>query len=274
MEREPQRGYGMSRFNRGFFPVLLLFFLTVLSCTHSGPAVTLHYLGHSCVFLDFEGKVSVLCDYGMKNAYLEWGWDSPIYDAGEPGPDIITYSHAHNDHFDPERAEKYNAVILSDMTDTTIKRLSIKTFESSENDISKYDNLSFLFTYKNLRVLHLGDCQADIMMINDPAVAWNIEERYPKGCDILIMPIEGTQQYILQAVKMVELLEPKVLIPTHFWSHAYKLEFLNEIEGQYKKKGKSIFIPGKYDTKFHYQKKDIGTELVIPNLIPAARKGK
>ena len=93
------------------------------------------------------------------------------------------------------------------------------------------------------------------MMINDPAVAWNIEQRYPKGCDILIMPIEGTQKYILKAVKMVELLEPKVLIPTHFWSHAYKLDFLKEIEDQYKKKDKSIFIPEKYDTKFYYGKK-------------------
>lgn len=262
----------MRRMLKNLFLLILLIPLFVASCSSLEPEIKLHYLGHSCVFLDFDGKVSVLCDYGMKNAYLEWGWDSPIYDAGEPGPDIITYSHAHDDHFDPERAEKYEALRFSEMTDTTIKNLSIKTFESSENDISTYDNLSFLFTYKNLRVLHLGDCQADIMMINDPAVAWNIEQRYPKGCDIVIMPIEGTRQYILQAVKMVELLEPNVLIPTHYWSQSYKQEFLNEIERQFNEKEKAIQVIGVSTSSYTYHKTGSDTGLLIPNLIQSERK--
>ena len=262
----------MFRFLKSVFLITLPFILYISSCINFGPDIKFYYLGHSSVFINFNGKVSVLCDYGMENAYLEWGWDSPIYDAGEPGPDIITYSHTHDDHFDEKRAAEYKAIRIQGEIDTTINKLHIKSFKSSEKDISAYDNNSYLFTYKGLKVLHLGDCQADIMMINDPAQAWNIEQRYPKGCDILIMPIEGTQQYILQAIKMVELLEPKVLIPTHYWSHGYKLEFLEEIERQFLEKEQNINIIGLNTSIFTYRKKGMNSGLTIPSLIPTARK--
>ena len=261
----------MPRFFKCAFPIILPVLLFVLSCSNPGPDITCHYLGHSSVFIDFDGKLSVLCDYGMENAYLQWGWDSPIYDAGEPGPDIITYSHEHNDHFDPERAEKYDACRIIGNTDTTIKALHIVSFESSERDISKYDNHSYLFTYKGITVLHLGDCQSDIMMINDPAHAWNIEQRYPKGCDILIMPIEGTQKYILQAVKMVELLEPKVLIPSHYWSDEYKEAFIDEMVLRYVKNNKKLIIEDIGGAEFTYRAPNPEGALTIPLLMPSAR---
>lgn len=258
----------MSRFVKC---ALLFVFLSSLFFSCSDPEIKLHYLGHSSVFLDFDGKVSVLCDYGKENAYLEWGWDSPIYDAGESGPDIISYSHTHDDHFDEQRAMVYDAIRIQGEIDTTIKNLQITSFNSSEKDISRYDNHSYLFTYKDIGILHLGDCQADIMMINDPAHARNIERRYPKACDILIMPIEGTQKYILQAVKMVELLEPKVLIPTHYWSHEYKQEFIDEMIRTYKKKNKVLVINNVDGAEYVYHGKNPENTVTILNLKPSAR---
>ena len=152
----------------------------IVSCTLFQPDVRLHYLGHSSFFLDFEGKISVLCDYGKENAYLPWGWDSPIYEVGLPGPDILCYSHEHEDHFDPMRAVNYESLVIKGDADTTFCKLNIRSFPGSEQDISRYDNHAYLFSYKGLRVLHLGDCQSDIMMIHDPAHAWNLEQRYPK----------------------------------------------------------------------------------------------
>jgi len=262
----------MGNFNKSLYPIILLILMLLINTSCQKNEINLHYLGHSAVFLEFNEKVTVLCDYGKENAYLEWGWDSPIYDAGEPGPDIITYSHRHEDHFDERRADIYDAIRITGLIDTCYKKLKIKGLLSSEKDISRYDNHSYLFSIGDVKVLHLGDCQADIMMVNDPAHAWDLEQRYPKDCDILIMPIEGTQKYILQAIKMVELLEPKVLIPTHYWSEEYKQEFIDEIKRIYSKNNKTIFIDNIDGAEFIYNGKYSEEGLLIPNLKPAARE--
>jgi L-ascorbate metabolism protein UlaG (beta-lactamase superfamily) len=259
----------------GLYKRICLLFLSLIilltACARQENSIKLHYLGHSSVFINFGEKVTVLCDYGKANAYLEWGWDSPIYDAGDEGADILSYSHRHDDHYDSLRAEKYEGVRILGEVDTCIKKLKIMSFPSSEKDIGRYDNHAYLFTYKNVRVLHLGDCQADIMMINDPAHAWNIEQRYPKNCDIVIMPIEGTQKYILQAVKMVELLEPKVLIPTHYWSTEYKQEFIDHMIQAFSKKNKVLNIENMDGSEFLYQKNKAKEGLSIPMLEPSTR---
>ena len=66
-------------------------------------SVTFHYLGHSSFLIFFDNESSVLTDYGKENAWADYGWDSPIYDIGDFRPDIITYSHYHEDHFDSTR---------------------------------------------------------------------------------------------------------------------------------------------------------------------------
>ncbi len=261
----------MTNFKKSLYPIFLLLLALFAACSSQKNEVKIHYLGHSSVFINFNEKVTVLCDYGRANAYLEWGWDSPIYDVGEPGPDILSYSHRHDDHYDPLRAEKYEGIRILGEADTCIKKLKIVNFPSSEKDISRYDNQSYLFAYKDIRVLHLGDCQSDIMMINDPAHAWNLEQRYPKGCDILIMPIEGTQKYIPQAVKMVQLLEPKILLPTHFWSEEYKKEFIDEMIRVYKQNEKKIQILSLDSPEYTYIKQDDKNGLLLLDLKPAAR---
>lgn len=262
----------MSCLYKSSHPVFLLLLMFVLSCSHPQHEVKLHYLGHSSFYIDFDAKISVLCDYGMENAYLEWGWDSPIYDAGKTAPDILCYSHTHDDHYDPERAAAYNSARIMGDIDTNICGLNIRSIPSSETDISRYDNYSYLFTYKSIRILHLGDCQADIMMINDPAHRWVLEQRFPIGCDIVIMPIEGTQKYLPQAVKMAELLEPKVLIPTHYWSNEYKQEFIDQMIPVFSKKNKVLNIDNFDGCEFLYHKNKSKEDLTIPMLKPSARE--
>jgi len=36
-------------------------------------SATIHYLGHSCFYIDFCGAVAVLKDYGKPDAYKEYG---------------------------------------------------------------------------------------------------------------------------------------------------------------------------------------------------------
>ena len=117
----------MGNFKKSLYPIFLLIFTLFIVCSCQKNEVKLHYLGHSAVFLEFNEKVTVLCDYGKENAYLEWGWDSPIYDAGMPGPDLLCYSHFHDDHFDEERASHYDVARISGKVDTCIKKLKIIT---------------------------------------------------------------------------------------------------------------------------------------------------
>ena len=81
-------------------PIFLLLVLLVSGCTSYSEEVKIHYPRHSSFIIEFNKNATILCNYGKENAYLEWVLDSPIYDANEAEPDIITYSHYHADHFD------------------------------------------------------------------------------------------------------------------------------------------------------------------------------
>lgn len=65
----------------------------MISFQLSEDMIGVHYLGHSSFVLQFGNAATVLVDYGAFNAWVEWGWDSPIYDVGDLIPDIMTYSH-------------------------------------------------------------------------------------------------------------------------------------------------------------------------------------
>lgn len=259
-------------FRKSLYPIFLLLLALLFSCSSQRNEISFHYLGHSSFFIDFGASVTVLCDYGKENAYLEWGWDSPIYDAGLPGPDLLVYSHTHDDHYDPDRAASYDSQRIMGDVDTTIGELTILSFPSSEADIGRYDNHSYLFTYKGIRVLHLGDCQADIMMINDPAQAWNIEQRYPKGCDIVIMPIESTMKFIPQAVSMARLLDPKVLLPSHYWSNEYKQAFIDELVSDLNDDNIQATVMKSDMAEYVYRACRSGKKMLIPDLTPSARQ--
>ena len=90
---------------------ILAFLLIQYSCVapdqmqRKDNSVSIQHLGHSCFYIDFCGEVAVLTDYGKPNAYMEYGWSSLIRDIGDLHPDILTYSHLHEDHYDPVRAK-------------------------------------------------------------------------------------------------------------------------------------------------------------------------
>ena len=248
---------------------LLCLSLLTFSCQKENAQIHLHYLGHAAVYLDFNHEISVLCDYGEANAYVDLGWDSHIYDAGS-APNILCYSHFHPDHFDSLRASSFRSLRVFHEIDTMIGDLHIRSFPSSEKDISLYDNISYLFEFHGMKVLHLGDCQADILAIRDPAHAWNIEHRYPKYCDMVIMPIEGTRSYPLQAVEFAKLLSPQALLPIHYWDSASKMEFFKIFQDQDLSDKQIRYHSSKQAV---YKLKPKGSRnLVLLNLHPAKRK--
>ena len=208
-------------------PVILT--MLIFSCNRvDEPVIHIHYLGHSSFVIDFDGKISVLTDYGKPNAYLEYGWDSPISSVGDYIPTIATYSHSHDDHFDSTRLPEGVRYILKNSDSLSIDDLSITPISTKER--KSVPNTSFLFDYKGIKVLHLGDCQENIISIDSVENLKYLEGKIPVSCDIVLVPIEGVSKFIPQVEKFIDFIHPSVIIPMHYWSDEYKSEFLNYVK--------------------------------------------
>lgn len=226
-----------------YLAVVLLFLLFFnIKCTKKEKStIKIHYLGHSSFVLKFDNGTTIVTDYGKYNAWEKWGWNSPIHKMGDLVPDVMTYSHKHEDHFAPERKPKGVEYILMDEDSLTINGIEIIPFKTCEDSLSAAHNTSYLFTYKNLKILHLGDAQANIFNIDNKEVKDQMVTLFPQSLDLLLMPIEGKTQFIPQAESFIALLKPKRIIPMHYWTQQYCEEFLDYIEKQ-KSSKKSYYI--------------------------------
>ena len=197
-----------------------------------GPRVNLHYLGHASFLLWFDNGISVVTDYGQPNAWKEWGWDSPIHDLGSFIPDVATYSHTHHaDHCDPDRLGHQPGHVLTKDDRLVIDRITFEPIRSSEVSPDMVDNTSYLIQYKGLKILHLGDCQANIIHIGELEKRARVAASFPDRCDLVMMPIESKVQFIPQAQAFLEVLCPLRVIPMHYWSAPYREAFLSRLEG-------------------------------------------
>jgi len=179
--------------------------------------------------MDFNDGITVLTDFGTSYC---WGLNSPIYDIGEFIPLIMTYSHYHEDHYDPDRIPPGVTYTLDLMDSLNIMDLWIRPVRTCESTPGVESNTSFIFDYMGFRICHLGDAQAEIMNIEDPAQQALILEKFPDRIDLLLMTIEGVYPFIPEAEKFIDLLQPGVVVPMHYWSPEYKEEFLAYLELQ------------------------------------------
>ncbi len=187
--------------------------------------VQIHYLGHSAFVFEFD-DITVVTDYGKPNAWKQWGWDSPIHNIGDLIPDVMVYSHLHEDHYDLTRIPKGVKYILNNGEGLELEDLNIIPIPTCEEQFGIFDNTSYLFTYKAFNILHTGDIQGMIANIENDSIADYFEKNYPENIDLLIMPIEGKIKYIPQTEKFIRLINPTRVIPTHYWSQEYLDEFI------------------------------------------------
>ena len=171
-------------------------------------------------------EIHVVTDYGMPNAWKEWGWDSQIHNIGNLIPDIMTYSHLHDDHYDSTRIPAGVWSVLKNGKELDYNGLEIKSIASCEDSFGEFNNMSYLFSYKEYNILHTGDIQSMIANIEIDSIADYFKNNYPSQIDVLIMPIEGKIKYIPQAEIFISLLKPNMVIPTHYWSLEYLDQFL------------------------------------------------
>lgn len=215
----------------------VLFIITLCLCSglsHAEDAVVkIHYLGHSAFVLQFDNGINIVSDYGHYNAWVDWGWDSPIHDIGDLIPDVMTYSHTnHEDHYDPDRIPEGVTHILTEFDTLVIGGIHIKPVRTCEESINTESNSSYIFTYKGLKICHLGDAQAQIINIENETVKGHIQHIFPDTFDLLFMTIDGTQQFLEQVEIFIDLLQPKRVIPIHYWTEIYKRDVLRYLDMQ------------------------------------------
>lgn len=197
---------------------------------NSPPCVRVHYLGHAAFVLQFDNGITVVTDYGHENIWKEWGWDSPILSIGSLQPDVMTFSHKHDDHYDPDRIPASVKHVLSGRDSLDIGGIKILPVFTDEDDPEGESNTSYIFLYREMRICHMGDAQAYITNIDTPSVREAVIKKFPRQFDLLIMPVEGKQQFIPQAAAFLRLLHPRVMIPAHFWSEDYLERFLQFVK--------------------------------------------
>ena len=204
--------------------------------------IHIHYLGHSSFILQFDNGITVLTDYGASNSY---GLDSPIYDLGDLQPDVVTCSHTHHvDHYDESKAPEGvpHTLTEADRNSLSLEGLTIEPIPTCEASLNQGDNNSYLFTYKGFKILHLGDAQAYITNLEQEDVRNRVKEIYPDEYDLLLAPIGFTHDILPDAEAFIDLLQPKRVIPMHYWSLDSKAAFLSLLEGQNETAGKTYHV--------------------------------
>lgn len=252
------------------FIILSIFFTHLLSknilAQENEHVVKIHYLGHSAFVLQFDNGINIVTDFGEPNAWLQWGWDSPIHDIGDLIPDVMTYSHTHHeDHYDPERIPEGVEYILTGDDSLNINGIEITPIRVCESDLNNEDNTAFLFIYHEIKILHLGDAQIQIMNIEENDVKNHMLQILPESLDLLLMTIEGQSKFIPEAELFIDLFQPKRIIPMHYWSGEYKSDFLLYLEDQ-NNSGKNYQIERINGSDFELNQSEIVTPVKVISL--------
>jgi L-ascorbate metabolism protein UlaG (beta-lactamase superfamily) len=192
--------------------------------------------------MEFSNGITVLTDYGESRAY---GLDSPVYPLGEIVPEVVTLSHQHADHAGGVLPEGVGIVLRGDEPHRIdephhIKGLTITSIPTYEGNLGTPDNVSFLFQLGELRILHLGDCQALMTGLGEgreegqeePGLRERIRRLYPDHYDVALLPVGFVDDILEEAAQFATLLNADFLIPMHYWTPGDRDTFLQGMEGR------------------------------------------
>ncbi len=172
------------------------------------------WLGHSCFRLRGREGI-VVTDPFSKEAGYDWS---------RPRADIVTVSHAHDNHNQPQRVAG-DPKVLSGPGEYEISNIfvtGIGSYHDSKKGSERGSNTIYLIEFEDLKVCHLGD----LGHVPSEAQAEALSD-----LDVLLVPVGGmTTINAAQAAEVVSQLEPRIVIPMHYKTKAFtgKLEGLDK----------------------------------------------
>ena len=159
------------------------------------------YLGHSSFRLKGKSATVVTDPFDPKMVGLKF--------SGVEG-DIVTVSHDHKDHNQAQLVKNTKRVIAGpgEYEIMGVSILGFLSYHDSEKGEKRGKNTIYVFEMEGLRIAHLGDLGHELSeaLIEDLG-----------DIDILIIPVGG--EFTIgpsDAVKVVQAIEPSLVIPMHF----------------------------------------------------------
>lgn len=159
------------------------------------------YLGHSCFKMTDSRGVVIITDPFDESV----GYKMPNEKA-----DIVTVSHGHFDH-NYFKAVSGDFKVIDKVGNFYVKDINIKgiaSYHDKEHGAKRGSNTVYTYEIDGVKLCHMGD----LGHIPDKKMADEIG-----GVDILLIPVGGYFTIDAdEASKVVELLQPGVVIPMHY----------------------------------------------------------
>jgi len=159
------------------------------------------YIGHSSFFIKTKTAKIVTDPFNPQQVGLKF----PKYEA-----DIVTVSHSHGDHNFVEGIKESPLVIdwPGEFEKNEVRITGFQTFHDKKLGEERGPNTIFKMESENLSILHCGD----LGHVLDDATVETIGT-----VDVLLIPVGGF--YTInpeEAVKVINEIEPSIVIPMHF----------------------------------------------------------
>ena len=210
----------------------------------------INWFGHSCFRIETKSQVSVLIDPFSKNIGLT---PPRIKD------DLILITHDHYDHNNLNGVNPESFIIKSpgEYERHGLYVRGINSYHDDKEGKERGLNTIYVIKVEEMMLCHLGDLgqnQSEEDQIDDIG-----------DIDILMIPVGG--KYTINyktAIKVINQIEPKIIIPMHYKVKGLKLD----IDGL-DKFAKEIELPPEKVDKFKIVKKNLPidkTQLVIFNM--------
>ncbi|HEY5641205.1 MAG TPA: MBL fold metallo-hydrolase [Dehalococcoidia bacterium] len=158
------------------------------------------WLGHSC-FRIRAREATVITDPCPP---------STGYATGKPTADIITLSHAHDDHTYVKAVAGKPTVIDSagEYEISGAFLTAIPTYHDEERGGERGQNLVFVIEMEGIKICHLGD-------LGHAPTADQAEDM--TGADVLMIPVGGDSTIDgAKAAEIVPMLDARIIIPMHY----------------------------------------------------------
>lgn len=202
--------------------------------------MTITWYGHSCFkILSAGGQLTIITDPFDKKI----GLNPPRGIA-----DIITISHNHDGH-NNVTALSGEPFVIDGPGEYGMKGADIIGIPSFHDNQEKETNTIYVINVDNIKVCHLGDLGQERLTDKQIELIGSI--------DVLIIPVGGKVTIGAgQAVKVIEQIEPRLVIPMHYKLPGLKIE-LADVGGFLEEMG----MKGKEAVdKLTLKKKDLTSE--------------
>lgn len=164
----------------------------------------IHWFGHAC-FRIRERGVTIVTDPHPE----ELGYARPRIRA-----DVVTVSHPHEGHSALKGFRGSPRVVDSpgEYEVGGVFVTGVSTFHDDAGGGERGQNVAFLYDFWGLTVCHLGDLGHVLTQAQVEAL---------DQVNVLLVPVGGGSTITaVQAAEVVNLVEPNVVIPMHYWTEA------------------------------------------------------